>query len=215
MNEPSRPPHSFTVTLPRRSHWLILGGFVVGLLLFVLLWASTRNTAFYRGDGAVVPTPEVAVASLPVPSTGDRMSELPPASQVSEGEKPRLVENTPPAPAPVAPVQPSVGPGEPVRPEPVSRAVASETPPQRITELSPAPQYPTSALRARESGSVLLDVMIDAQGLPIRVDVARRSGSRALDRAAVQAVEKWRFTPATMNGQPVPGQVQIPIDFTP
>jgi TonB family protein len=39
------------------------------------------------------------------------------------------------------------------------------------------------------------------------------SGARELDRAAVEAVRRWRFAPATRGGQPVEGSVQVPITF--
>ena len=44
---------------------------------------------------------------------------------------------------------------------------------------------------------------------------AQRSGSRDLDRAAVNAVRQWRFQPAQSNGQPVPGTIEVPFDFKP
>jgi len=39
--------------------------------------------------------------------------------------------------------------------------------------------------------------------------------SRDLDRAASEAVRRWRFTPAMSNGQPVPGSIEVPFDFKP
>ena len=41
----------------------------------------------------------------------------------------------------------------------------------------------------------------------------QRSGSRELDRAATDAVRRWRFTPAQSNGQAVPGSIEVPFDF--
>jgi TonB family protein len=62
---------------------------------------------------------------------------------------------------------------------------------------------------------VVLQIRIDENGLPIDVDVARRSGSRELDRAAIQAVREWRFKPALQNGKPVSSVVELPVDFKP
>ncbi|MDX1550262.1 MAG: TonB family protein [Lysobacter spongiicola] len=36
-----------------------------------------------------------------------------------------------------------------------------------------------------------------------------------MDRAAVNAVLRWRFEPATANGQPTVGTVEVPIEFNP
>ena len=214
MTDSSSPPRSFTVTLPRRSHWFILGGFALGLLLFLLLWSATREKQFFRGDDTAGSASDVAQAPLPAPLPGDIEIDLPPASEVPAGERPTLIE-TRPAPVAAAPAAPTQPAPAAVAAESATPSAAAETPPQRIAAQSPPPEYPASALRAGESGSVLLDVMVDAQGRVTRVEIARRSGSRALDRAALRAVEKWRFTPATVNGQAVPGQVQVPIDFSP
>lgn len=97
-------------------------------------------------------------------------------------------------------------------------AVARATPRSSAAEPiagNPLPEYPAIALRHGEGGRVVLQVRIDENGLPTDVDVARRSGSRELDRAAIQAVREWRFKPAIQNGKPVPSVVELPIDFRP
>ncbi|MFA4788634.1 energy transducer TonB, partial [Xanthomonas perforans] len=47
------------------------------------------------------------------------------------------------------------------------------------------------------------------------VTLVQRSGSRDLDRAAMEAVRHWRFHPAQRNGQPVAGSMDIPFEFKP
>lgn len=96
----------------------------------------------------------------------------------------------------------------------VARATPRSSAPEPIAG-NPLPEYPVVALRHGESGQVVLQVRIDEKGLPIDVDVARRSGSRELDRAAIQAVREWRFKPAIQNGKPVSSVVELPVDFKP
>ena len=36
-----------------------------------------------------------------------------------------------------------------------------------------------------------------------------------LDRAAYEAVRRWRFQPATKNGQPVPVMINVEVNFRP
>ena len=48
-----------------------------------------------------------------------------------------------------------------------------------------------------------------------RLDLAQSSGNRDLDRAALEAVRRWRFQPAQRNGQPVSATVIIPLEFNP
>ena len=78
---------------------------------------------------------------------------------------------------------------------------------------TPAPRYPGGALRRGESGTVMVRVEVDAAGMPAGVALVQRSGSRDLDRAAMEAVRKWRFQPAQRDGQAVPGSLVIPVDF--
>lgn len=91
------------------------------------------------------------------------------------------------------------------------RAAARDTAVEPIQRVQPT--YPPAAYRAREEGTVLLRVQVDATGNPTEVSVARRSGSRDLDRAAQQAVRKWKFRPATKGGKAVASVAQVPVDF--
>jgi protein TonB len=77
----------------------------------------------------------------------------------------------------------------------------------------PAPKYPRESEAAREHGTVLLSVEISAGGRPDSVKIEKSSGYERLDRAAVEAVRRWRFKPATREGQPVAARVNIPVQF--
>ena len=63
------------------------------------------------------------------------------------------------------------------------------------------------------SGSVQLHIDVGADGVPINVVVVGSSRNRELDRAAVQAVRRWRFQPAMRNGVPEAASVQQTISF--
>ncbi|WP_196479574.1 energy transducer TonB, partial [Xanthomonas translucens] len=82
-------------------------------------------------------------------------------------------------------------------------------------EGQPPPRYPPAALRRGDSGTVVVRVEVDASGTPGGVALVRRSGSRELDRAAMEAVRRWRFRPAQQKGQAVAGSLEIPFDFKP
>lgn len=75
------------------------------------------------------------------------------------------------------------------------------------------PDYPREALRAGAEGIVMVRAQVDANGIPTQVEVVDRSGSRELDRSALDAVRKWRFTPAMKDGRRVASTVQVPIEF--
>jgi len=56
---------------------------------------------------------------------------------------------------------------------------------------------------------------VAADGSVERLDLAQSSGNRDIDRAALEAVRRWRFQPAQRNGQPVSATVIIPLEFNP
>ena len=201
---------SFTLQIPRNSLKIAGAAFVLGLLLFAAVWFANRDKGFYKADPAAQTPQQVAeVEPLPEPlAAAAGSSDMPDARPVpaSSAEVPQLVETAPPATAPVsAPL-----PGEAVQ----GGGIVSSDRPTPIAGQSPAPPYPPAALRRGESGTVVLRVDVDTAGQPSAVTLIQRSGSRDLDRAATVAVRRWRFTPAMANGQPIPGSIEVPFDFT-
>ncbi|KRA21354.1 hypothetical protein ASE43_01250 [Lysobacter sp. Root983] len=188
--------------------WWVLGAFALGLILFALVWSRSGEYDFYRADGVAPPTAAGPnYAPLPAPMSGNEGSGVGPAPQSAPprgSDQPRLVETAPPPPADAA------IPASPQTPAPA--AVASSDP-KPIPGQNPAPRYPPQALRRGESGTVTVRVQIGADGVPTDVSVGTTSGSRMLDRAAQDAVRRWRFRPALANGQPVSGTVMVPITF--
>jgi protein TonB len=59
----------------------------------------------------------------------------------------------------------------------------------------PAPKFPTEALRAGTSGSVLVEYTVGTDGTVTAARVVRSKPARIFDREAVEAVRKWRFQP--------------------
>jgi len=73
------------------------------------------------------------------------------------------------------------------------------------------PVYPRNALNMRVEGSVELMATISKTGDISRVKVL--SGDSQLARAAVDAVQQWKYKPYLLNGEPVEIQTQITINF--
>ncbi|MBA0448603.1 energy transducer TonB [Stenotrophomonas maltophilia] len=198
---------SFTVHIPRNALKIAGIAFGVGVLLFVLVWLTGRDKEFFRADPAAQTSQETAqVEPLPEPlAAAAGSSDMPDAKPAPvEEEAPKLVETAPP-PAPIAEAAPAT-------PGPAPAATGSSQP-MPIAGQSPPPAYPAAALRAGETGTVVVRVDVDATGYPNNATVIQRSGSRELDRAATDAVRRWRFTPAQNNGQAVPGSIEVPFDF--
>lgn len=75
------------------------------------------------------------------------------------------------------------------------------------------PAYPNIARRRGQEGLVLLRVEVSPGGNVAAVQVAASSGHPILDRAAVNAVEDWRFQPAQRGGQNIAATLEIPVRF--
>lgn len=75
------------------------------------------------------------------------------------------------------------------------------------------PVYPVDARRAHEQGTVKLLVLVGSDGKVSDIKVAASSGSDRLDRAALQAVRRWRWSPTIISGAAtvVRGYVTIPF----
>jgi len=95
----------------------------------------------------------------------------------------------------------------PQRPIPLHAGIQA---PRKILDVKPV--YPALALSVRQEGVVILETIIDARGVVESVHVLR--GYPMLDQAAVEAVRQWRFTPALLNGQPVPVVMTVTINFS-
>jgi protein TonB len=83
--------------------------------------------------------------------------------------------------------------------------------PEPVARLQP--EYPPQAFRDHEEGTVLVRVNVDANGMATNPEVVNRSGSRELDRAAMDAVRKWQFKPALKDGKAIASTVDVPVEF--
>ena len=74
-------------------------------------------------------------------------------------------------------------------------------------------RYPTAAMRARQEGWVLVSFTVDTDGQTTDVKVVESQPRRVFDRAAMEAVERYRFTPAMRGGVAVSSVKQQRIEF--
>jgi protein TonB len=82
--------------------------------------------------------------------------------------------------------------------------------PELLTRVEPL--YPEAARRAGLQGVVLLEAIIAASGDIEEVAVVR-SGGPLFDSAAVAAVRRWKYRPATLNGRAVRVLLNVTVSF--
>ena len=74
------------------------------------------------------------------------------------------------------------------------------------------PKYPEAARRANREAVVMVEFTVDVNGKATDIKVAKPKGF-GFDEAAIEAIKKWRFTPAKKGGESVPMRVRQPIRF--
>jgi TonB family protein len=77
---------------------------------------------------------------------------------------------------------------------------------------TPDPTYPVKEHDAGHEGTVLLLLVVGSDGLTRDVRVSR-SLSPEFDRAAMDAVNQWKFIPATMNDKRVSVEIDVQVTF--
>jgi protein TonB len=149
-----------------------------------------------------IPAPDVEPPSVQV---GAGIEGIGPGLSMGAGVAglgilPGVLGAAPPAPPPPPP--------PPTRRPPL-RVGGSVQESKLIRKVPPA--YPDIARRARVSGDVFLEVMLDEEGNVSGVKVLR--GHPLLVEEAVRAVKQWKYSPTLLNGEPIPIVAAVTVSF--
>lgn len=74
-------------------------------------------------------------------------------------------------------------------------------------------QYPKDALDAGIEGIVHIEMILDKNGNVENAQVSVSSGTLSLDRAALEAAKRCKFTPGMVEGRPVRMRLYKPFTF--
>ena len=165
---------------------------------------------------APVPVPVISIAPAPPPAAPPESPEMPPATEAERG--PLAATQAPDSAqvssaSPVPDVTPSQAPNQSENENRVGETTAQRVLPQVITARRVAPIYPATSRRRSEEGDVVLDVLVGADGRVTQITVAGSSDFERLDKAAVAAVQQWRFVPGRVAGEPQAMRLRVPIRF--
>ena len=84
------------------------------------------------------------------------------------------------------------------------------TPPVKIS--APNPQYTDEARQARTQGVVVVQAIIDCNGLVTDIEVLQGLPN-GLTEATVDAISQWTFEPARQNGRPISVFYNLSVNF--
>lgn len=75
------------------------------------------------------------------------------------------------------------------------------------------PNYPRRALKLHQEGIIYLKILVSDKGLPEKIIFTQKSKYNLLNKAALEAVSKWKFQPMITNGHKSKMWVNVPIEF--
>lgn len=199
---------------------------VAGLHMLVALGvintmnSKTISLPAVLDDTLVWVKPEIPPPSPPPEPPRPQLRSAPPQVVVPKVEvdvplplvEPQLATTTEVAPEPALPAQTEAPPTTAAQP-------SSNSGQMRNAVLADAnacakPDYPMRAARNGETGTVTLALLVGADGRVQQSRIQSSSGSRELDRAAVNALSLCQFQPANNNGIPEAGWAQIAYVWT-
>lgn len=169
------------------------------------------------------PQPKVVAPPPPPPpptATIKPVDTPPPPTAITLPPAPPEPPKTPPAPEPVV-----VAPAPPAPPPPVAAPPAPPPPPQAEPKVrsigdagieyvrAPSASYPPISLRLKETGDLLVRVLVDEHGKVQKVEVQKGSGFARLDNAARDAALRAQFKPYMEGGRAVTVWVVVPFSF--
>jgi protein TonB len=86
-----------------------------------------------------------------------------------------------------------------------------DSPPTPVSKIQP--NYPSSLLSKGIGGKVLVTCVVDENGKVVSTSIKKSSGNAELDKAAVNAVTKWKFKPAQKAGRNMRATCVVPFNF--
>jgi protein TonB len=226
-------PRATPIVVSIAVHGALVGALFVATLAFVAAPVPEQPTmmAFVAAPPPPPPPPPPAAA----PKKPERVKALATSGDVAPIESPQAIE-------PEAPV-PDVGEGEDVgveggvpggipggvvgglmrepEPPPPPPPVPERKAPVRIGVggqiKEPAllsrvdPVYPLLAIVQQLEGVVVLEAIVDEEGRVENLRVLRSPG--VFERAAVEAVRQWRYSPVILNGRPEKFILTVTVSF--
>jgi len=204
-------PRSVHLDWPRVGAWS--GTLSLHLVILALFLAPSAAIFVVRHAEIVVPVVDIIPPAKPLPAEPE-----PPAPVHRPKAEPVVHHETPPnITKPTEYAAPTEGSG--VTESPVANPgtdAGSEVAPSAVTygALPRRVAYPRDSLLAREQGTVVLRVLVGADGVVQALEIQTSSGYARLDRAARDAVRRWLFNPARRNGVAHEAWALVPVTFS-
>lgn len=219
-----------------------LAGFGSTASLFALMLAAALFTWKAVRSPVVSTTRPLTVMELaPLAAPAEPVREVAPGPQQVESQearpvvKPDIVIPTPLirlVPPPLSatethePLVEVIDPGPPVPETTAPKNIVALTPASRVSNnaqpnwegqilahLERFRRYPARARAARHQGTVLVRFVMNRAGMVLSSQIVQKSGSRDLDQAALDTLQRAQPLPAIPKEKPDSVELTVPVDF--
>lgn len=168
--------------------------------------------------------PKVIAGAGDAGGNGDGGPGINPNGNGAAGQLPTTL----PTPAPKAVTTPEPAPPvatptpTPVRPTPAATPLPAATPvptprvpvyADAVAVDTPKPTIPDTLRADSLDATTVAEFTVGADGKATSVQLVKSAGNAELDSLAVDAARRWRFRPATRDGQPVESVIRLHIEF--
>lgn len=192
---------------------------VTAALLQVDWIAPAEPTPSPAPPPVALPLRRLSPAPPIIASTAPAVAAAVPVPAPAEAATPDLRALPQPLAASTAAATASAPAGAPVTFAPTAATPADPATPRLIPasavkyRVPPVQVYPLASRRLGEQGTVLLKLVVDAQGLPQSITLYRSSGHVRLDEQALQAMRTARFQAHAENGVATAWTAIAPLSY--
>lgn len=172
----------------------------------IIVQPTIQGVLVAAPEEAPPPPPEPPPPPPPEPKLEPKPTPKPPPKAPSSERAVKAPEPPPPPPVEQQPVEP-VKEAEPT-PAPV---LPPNSDASQLNNQYPA--YPALSRRLGEEGTVTLEILVKANGMVGEVKLKNSSGYKRLDDAAINAIKRWKFVPASQAGVAIDYWYEIPFEF--
>lgn len=82
-----------------------------------------------------------------------------------------------------------------------------------VPVFAPDPPYTQQAVKAHVEGTIVVDVVVNAEGKVISAKEVSKALGMGLDESAIHTIRTWKFKPGMLDGKPVPVRTLIEVRF--
>jgi protein TonB len=183
--------------------------------------AQVADSPASAGSQVATPADDTAASAAPGQPAADTASSVTEAATDATGADPSAMAAEPDQA--VAGLQSAAEAAAPEPESPATKTIAADsTPNEKPAAGEPAleqiryvpPRYPRNAQRRQQEGWVDVTFMVQANGRTADVGVLDSSPADLFDRAAIEAVEAWRYAPLSQTDSSVTRRARVRLEFT-